>query len=450
MRETIDSNRDVLLALLRGEAANGLMAESWRAGAQLARKLWLDSLLFWRIQTLGLSAQVPPDLLQNLRFEYLRTAQRNARIYHELTLLLKQFACANIPCIPLKGVYLAERVYGNIAARAMSDIDLLVKPGDLARVEDIMHASGYRGPKETDWPPEEREHHGYAHRKNGLAVDVHWNLIHAAHYGIVVDVEALWERSRPASIANQPAREMAIEDQVLYLCVHMTKDFFHGSPLRGLCDLAETLARAETLDWQALVRRAHEWGADASACVSLRLAKELLHSAVPDDALKALTHGETNLRHVAFANEFLFRGQEPGGAAWQYSQDLAKFAANRTLAQRLGLLLQRLFPPRKEMAQIYAIRAESPKVFLYYPVRLVALLFRYGLVVWCLVRGDPQTRDLVRHHRQSDDFQVWLFPGRFAEPRRPAPAIPITSTGESCQWPGWRTGDRDRAREADA
>jgi hypothetical protein len=63
--------------------------------------------------------------------ETLYSALRNMRRCHELSKVLRILQNDGIPVIVLKGAALAEVVYGNIALRSMSDVDLLVKKGSI-------------------------------------------------------------------------------------------------------------------------------------------------------------------------------------------------------------------------------------------------------------------------------------------------------------------------------
>jgi hypothetical protein len=64
-------------------------------------------------------------------------------LYRQLKEILIEFNKNNIPVILLKGAHLAQFVYGNIALRLMSDIDLLVKKEDLGCACAIIIKYGY-------------------------------------------------------------------------------------------------------------------------------------------------------------------------------------------------------------------------------------------------------------------------------------------------------------------
>src|SRR5207253_1867095 len=70
-------------------------------------------------------------------------AFRNALLTEELVRLLTLLAEAGIPTIPLKGVVLAESLYGYTAARVCNDIDILVPRRHVREAFRIIFAAGF-------------------------------------------------------------------------------------------------------------------------------------------------------------------------------------------------------------------------------------------------------------------------------------------------------------------
>ncbi len=74
---------------------------------------------------------VPSAIEQELRHAYHQNACRNTLLLDELGNVLRHLAVEGVKVILLKGAALAELVYGNIAVRPMSDLDLLIRLQDL-------------------------------------------------------------------------------------------------------------------------------------------------------------------------------------------------------------------------------------------------------------------------------------------------------------------------------
>ncbi|MFB0526462.1 MAG: nucleotidyltransferase family protein, partial [bacterium] len=72
--------------------------------------------------------------------------------------------------------HLAEVVYGDIALRRMADMDLLVKKGDLSRVEEKLLEIGYTPHEDNAQFAEDCSHFVYLPPPESLPVEVHWNI----------------------------------------------------------------------------------------------------------------------------------------------------------------------------------------------------------------------------------------------------------------------------------
>lgn len=410
-------NRDIatetLLALLRSEPVGGVSDETWRAVADLARKQRLAPFLSSRIKKLGFADQVPSDVVQELRREYIDTAQRNARVYHTLAGLLKAFQSEDIPCIPLKGIYLAEHVYDNIAVRPMQDVDLLVKKNDLAHVDELMVDSGFVHVPGDPGTDEQHVHLLYLHKVPRYFVEVHWDLMNQNRSGVRTDIDGVWDRSRATLIAGVPVFEMTAEDQILHLCVHAAKHDYMQFGLNGVVDLAETLACHQgAIDWECLCRRSLEWRAERCLFVGVYLAARLLNASVPEAFMSRLIPPHLNPLYLLIYEENVFLGNDWHRKLFAPTRNFARFWAANTLIQKIQLLWQFVFPPHEEMAAMYPVPPGSRRMLLYYPVRLRDLLKRYARAFWHLYGSNDGLRSQAENRVQTVLMRDWLFSKR--------------------------------------
>ena len=403
--------KEILLGLLRAEPVIGTTPEQWRAVTLLARQHRVSSLLFWRLKTLGITGQVPPDLLQELYSASLETAARNLRIYHELSGLFERFQHDKIEGVLLKGAYLAEEVYGNVAIRPMDDVDLLVKKSDLGRVGEIMQVLDFTPLLPSRVPAKEFHHFGFTHNSNGLDVEVHWDLIDPTH-NIHVDLDGLWERTQATLVAGIPVRAMTPEDQILHLCVHASVHVFEYG-LSAMCDLNETLRHfLNKIDWECLRQRAYSWNAERCLYVNMRLAKELLHAPVTDDWLNTIQPADFELRFLTIARKHLFASVERTGINLNSWSNLVEFWKADNLPHKISFLWQRLFPSRQSMALKYGVPPGSLRIFLFYPVRLKDLLKENSRVAWRLLRREEQLLSQADQQNQVNRLRSWLISGK--------------------------------------
>lgn len=237
-------------------------------------------LLARRLQRARLDAPAP--VLAGLRARAMAIAARNLE---GRGLLARAIVETGRPALLLKGVDLAERLYGNLGHRPMGDVDLLV------HAEDAMayHAHFIRHGFVTSAPPSaemlalvERHHLIYVRGAGqGVPFELHWRLSEARNDG-PVDRAAIWRRALAHPLAPG-ARVMGHEDLFLYLCLHLKHHGFETS-LTQLWDLAELLrAPAFAIDWPLLWHRAAEWRVAEAVRVALFLVEDTL--GVPADML---------------------------------------------------------------------------------------------------------------------------------------------------------------------
>ncbi|MFB0564680.1 MAG: nucleotidyltransferase family protein, partial [Candidatus Aminicenantaceae bacterium] len=87
---------------------------------------------------------VPSTIIEELKNDYYQNAAKNTLLFEELGKFLGALKKSELQVIVLKGAALASIVYGNLALRPMSDVDLLVKKEDLLGVDEQLRMFGYR------------------------------------------------------------------------------------------------------------------------------------------------------------------------------------------------------------------------------------------------------------------------------------------------------------------
>ena len=136
-----DSRKDIVqqfvLLILRGrwdppailEAHNSLAQYSmeWEKCYQLVASNDVAPLVYGIIHDQGI---FPPILEQKLQKAYEQNRVRNIYLFSELKTILRRFEVAGIPNILLKGCALSKEIYGDVPLRPLTDMGLLVRPGE--------------------------------------------------------------------------------------------------------------------------------------------------------------------------------------------------------------------------------------------------------------------------------------------------------------------------------
>ena len=239
-------------------------------------------LVYRNLRQLGFSAV--PDVVQTeLKGAYLANALRNQLLAEELTSLLHLLSNAGIPAIPLKGVPLAESLYGDPATRVCADIDLLVPPAQLHRAIEVILSAGYPDVFRNAFFRNLALRHGrhYAfqrdHAGRSTVVELHWRLVqHSSRNDDVVT--DLWAEARPTHSCGAPAYAFSPEWEFLYLAVHAADHRWQG--LKWLVDLHQLCLRRPP-DWRRLPEKAEQFELDRVLGQTLAACSLLLGTPLP-------------------------------------------------------------------------------------------------------------------------------------------------------------------------
>jgi hypothetical protein len=349
-----------------------------------------------------IAAQAAPRLiLERLRRERYGNSAMTMFRFNQLEGVLRALDEHKIPVIVLKGSALAETVYASGALRPMGDIDLLVQTDHVSRAEDTLVYLGYRLPVGTRDAPRERNYHVRYTIDRGIPVEIHWGL-EEPWTPVRVDLEGIWRRASPATIATCPALIMAPDDLVLYLCLHTAYHHKLEHSLQGLCDISLTIRSSkQSFDWRVVEQRAHDWKISKYAYLALRLTRELLDAPIPDSVLSAL---------------------EPSGGLRQAELEGAvRTAVERYQAPSMTLTFVRFWSrgdaSKRARALASSLSLESfagslargtRYTYLRYPLRLVELSLHYGPLMARLLFGDARVQKMIERERAVLKFNDWL------------------------------------------
>lgn len=117
-------NEERIRTLLRSQI-------DWEYLLRAADSHGLKPLLYWHLEATS-PESVPEVTLEHLEAEFRRNMKRNLFLSMELLKLLERLEGQGIQAIPFKGPVLAVSVYGNLALRPFSDLDILVHEGQRA------------------------------------------------------------------------------------------------------------------------------------------------------------------------------------------------------------------------------------------------------------------------------------------------------------------------------
>jgi hypothetical protein len=216
------------------------------------------------------------------------TLRANGHLAAALGDMLDALEAAGVEAIPVKGLVIAETLYGDIAARPCADLDVLVRPGQLDAAREALRAIGFRQRAKPGYKALVHPFHDPAWAR-GTGVDqvrleLHWALWADSERRL--GTTGLWDRAIVTTVAGRSVRSLSIEDTLLHLAIHRTRSALR---LRWVVDVAELLRRhGATLDWDAFLDRADRAGARTASWVVLSLARDVLDAPLPHDVARQL------------------------------------------------------------------------------------------------------------------------------------------------------------------
>ena len=387
-----------------------LLNSDWNDVIQQADKQGVAPLLYQRLQTLSQSITIPAEATQRLQEIYFNIAEWNKQLYHELSKVLRILQNDGIPVIVLKGAALAEVVYSNIALRPMSDVDLLVKKNSLSRVEEKLLAMDYT-PDGGNAPFAKNHCHFVYHMLQNeslrVRVEIHWNIAPPSSL-FQIDIDGMWERARPAKIANVEVLVLSPEDLILHLCLHASFHHKFRSGIKHICDIPETIQHyKDKIDYKQLISTANEYGISKFIYCTLSLTKKMLGTEIPDDVLNELKPDTFDPQLINLAEEMIL-----SNISSQVAPSVVDAFSPEKLIDKLKVTLKHLFPSRSSVATRFPVSENSIFLYPFYLAYPFNFILRRWQFLWRLTKRDKailsEFKQAVAQKRRAEILERWL------------------------------------------
>lgn len=315
-------------------------------------RLWREALVHqvWPLLDLHLRrlrdrVAIPDPWLERSHRHLAGTFFENVILADQLLRVVRALEGAGAEVLPVKGVVLAESVYGNLGLRPAADIDVLVRRADLPSARTALRSLGFAQEPNPDFGHVHHALHDppYFAQAAGLTVcvELHWRLW--APHLFPLEVDRLWDRAVLTQVRGASIRTLSPEDTLLHLVIHRSRTSLR---LRLVCDVAELLRRhTATLDWAYILREAHRGAARTALYNSLMLAQGLLDAPLAPETLRQLRIGriKRGLLDYTHGTRALFRPPGADGAARELSvaQRLIMLDDTGSVIRGLGYRLAR-------------------------------------------------------------------------------------------------------------
>ncbi|GEM_PF-2255072 len=263
--------------------AEAMNPEEWAEAVRFADAHGLASLLWHHLVREDLHPLLPLSIAEHLHQGYHERLLTQLRLAHTLKLLIAHCRESGIAVLPFKGVTLGERLYSNLGLRPSVDLDVLIAP----------HIS------------QRRAYHALAAQfatceARHIRIELGWDIVRRPPYQSVFPRAAIWERSQMTTFRGLPCRQLALADELRYLCTHCALHSFKR--LIWLVDIAELLHKTQEegdWSWSHFAQDTINGGVAFPVAACLIAAQQWLHASAPDDALAMLAEAATTPQEQA-------------------------------------------------------------------------------------------------------------------------------------------------------
>jgi len=346
----------------------------WAYLIQTAAQHGIIPLLYQSLNTTCPEA-VPKVNLAQLRNYFHTNAQHNLFLTKELLKLLTLFKANGITVIPYKGPVLAVAVYGNLALRQFCDLDILVHKRDVLRAKDLLISQGYRTFSltlaQSAMHLQSENEEGFKHHKTEVSVDLHW-AITRRYFCFPIEIETLWERLEPVSLAGTTVFNFSPEDLLLILCMHGAAHRWER--LGWICDVAQLISVHQRLNWEWVMEQAKTLNSVRVIFLGLFLVNDLFGTLLPEEVLLLMQTDPVAKALATQVQKRLFYNSDETSSLFERS--LFHIKMRERLQERIKYCLFVMTPNVRDLLFVPLPIYLS---FLYYLVRPIRLFGKYGL-----------------------------------------------------------------------
>ena len=269
----------------------------------------------------------------------------------EMRRLVQELTSAGVNVRVLKGIPLAQTVFGDLSLRSVGDLDILIPEDHIIRTDRILRAAGYRGlfqverfsPKRLAFYRTHWKDIAYENPHSGYLVDLHWRCFRNSE---MPGGDLCASTSTEAvQFGNFEVRTLPRVETLLYLCVHGTLDGWLY--LKSLADIAASVRMMAVSELDSLAEVASGYGVLPELTAALMLVRR--YFSIEHWSERFLPENDPTVAHILiFARRSLEAGNFLAGRESISAGSMMAFelGLRRTFRYRKELLLRVLFRAR--------------------------------------------------------------------------------------------------------
>jgi Uncharacterised nucleotidyltransferase len=260
-------------------------------------------------------ADPPPlellDVVARLRQLAAGSAHQSLRSLAELRRVVQKLQAQAVRVRVMKGLPLAQTIFGDLSLRSPGDIDLLIDQSAIVETDLALRGFGYQpsfqldrlSPKRLSFYRSHWKDLVYLHPATGMEVDVHWRCFrNSAMPGVTL---CAGTGNDTVSFGSFRVDTLPRMESLLYLCVHGTLDGWLY--LKSLVDVAAQVRDMTEPELDSLARLAESHRVLPELSASLILVRRYM--TMDNWSTLLLAESDSTVAHILrYADQVLVRG----------------------------------------------------------------------------------------------------------------------------------------------
>ena len=329
----------------------------------------MGPLFYVKIPRLKNADLIPARSVQRLKDAYYYTLSRSVMMYKVLNKVVTLLTGNDIEVMVLKGAFLVDALYGDVALRMFSDIDLLVREQDADRAFGLLQQAGFQSDPGDSMLTFLRDKAKHEHLPQlvykGIPVELH-TMLHKAEDEYEFSPDEMWAHAQQVTLQGVEVKVPDWPDTLIHTSIHLNKHFRDGQiQMSGFNDIVNILeVHRDTLDWVEVIKRSMQYKCENTVFKYIMLAHSTYRAYLPRYIVAEYVF------YFSKEDTTLFRKYLTGfrGEHFSVESGLKRIQNMDSLRDKIKYVFWMMFPSKKYMIRSYNIK--NPHLFwLYYPYR---------------------------------------------------------------------------------
>ena len=341
------------------------LVDNWNYFLDLLIDRGAAPLFYVKLPLLQKKNIIPQNIQDILMQTYYKVMSRNMVLYKALNEVIEILDSNKIKVVVLKGMYVAEHFYKDIALRQSSDIDLLVEEKNGLKTLELIKTLGFQNisTEISEFIGGETYKIHYSPLvRNGVLVEVHHHL-HKKNSRYAFQIQDMIDNSELVTLAGREVFALNIYDILIHTCVHIDKHFEEGYvQFTGYFDVTNILASyGDTFDWEKLIERCRFHQCEQAVFKQIIIAEKYFCTIIPEQIKNrysdTLNDDDENLLLTLLSGDT--SDIKVGVHKYYTNQHLTNIKSLKTIKKKLRYLKDVTFPAKQFMIDKYCPQAPN-------------------------------------------------------------------------------------------